>query len=87
MKGYDRLMGIVEVITGDRPTLYLAEQLEHALNAFHTLISLLRNSKIRICLNRVGGITPGVTPWSICLAKGGFDAKMSTQWRNLQRRW
>jgi hypothetical protein len=54
MKVHDHLMGIVEVITGDRPTLYLAEQLDHALNTFHTLISLLRNSKIRICLNRVG---------------------------------
>jgi hypothetical protein len=50
----DKRVGIVEVITGDNPTLYLAEQLDHALNTFHTLISLLRNSKIRICLNRVG---------------------------------
>jgi hypothetical protein len=50
----DKITGIVEVITGERPTLYLAEQLDHALNTFHTLISFLRNSRIRICLNRVG---------------------------------
>jgi hypothetical protein len=53
-KCFDKMVGIVEAITGVHPTLYLAEQLDHALNTFHSLISLLRSSKTRICLNRVG---------------------------------
>jgi hypothetical protein len=50
----DARCGIVEAITGTSASLYLGEQLDHALNTFHALIRRLRSSTTRICLNRVG---------------------------------
>jgi hypothetical protein len=50
----DARHGIVESIKGTQATLYLGEQIQHALNTFHALIRLLRSSRSRICLNRVG---------------------------------
>jgi hypothetical protein len=54
-KTYDGWFAVQDTLSSSgHPALYLEEQLDHALNTFHSLISILRNSRTRICLNRVG---------------------------------